>query len=138
MKRSPLSAAQIAANITRLAKLAIERDDMVGANLEHYLTTQQEGEDWVEGTSQLDYCDAVFQCEQFAEEAGSRGESALLRALREFLIEAGFYRIMPQEEIDRTYVSGGKKWNFKLRGVAYTADYPYCAVTERPDDGCSN
>ncbi|AKF13603.1 hypothetical protein PHIN3_340 [Sinorhizobium phage phiN3] len=42
---------------------------------------------------------------------------------RSLLIQFGFYRPMPQDEIENTYVSGGRvPWFFKLNGIRYTSD----------------
>lgn len=48
---------------------------------------------------------------------------AVVDTCRTLLIEFGFFRVMPQDEIDATTVSPGiSKWVFKRGGVAYTTD----------------
>lgn len=44
----------------------------------------------------------------------------LLKVARQALIAIGYYRVMPQEEIEQTYVSFGTAWTFKLDQIAYT------------------
>lgn len=68
---------------------------------------------------EYDELDALFDTECRAEDFKERG---LLLSCRRLLITIGFYRVMPQNEIDNTWVSSGTKWDFKLGGVAYTAD----------------
>jgi hypothetical protein len=52
-----------------------------------------------------------------------RQASRLLRVARRALIDIGFYRVMPPEEIDNTFTSSGRAaWAFKLEGHAYTTD----------------
>lgn len=54
-----------------------------------------------------------------------RESRRLLKVARETCIAIGFYRVMPQEEIDNTYTSSTRApWTFKLKGVAYTSDDP--------------
>lgn len=50
-------------------------------------------------------------------------ERPVITVARTLLIEFGYYRPMPQEEIDNTYTSGGRvPWHFKLNGIRYTSD----------------
>lgn len=42
---------------------------------------------------------------------------------RRVLVEIGFYRVMTEDEISSTWVSGGRSpWDFRLDGVPYTSD----------------
>ena len=50
-------------------------------------------------------------------------DDAFQRECRKILIDIGYYRVMPQAEIDSTYVSSGKKWDFKRKGIPYTQDH---------------
>lgn len=67
---------------------------------------------------------ALFDIEQRAEDHAKKHADArrLLKIARDLLIQIGFYRVMPQDEINNTFVSSGTKWAFKLNGVAYTTD----------------
>lgn len=52
------------------------------------------------------------------------GRRRLLTLCRKTLITIGFYRVMPQDEIDSTFSSaGGPVWCFKLNKVAYTTNH---------------
>lgn len=66
-----------------------------------------------------DELDALFDTEDRAEDFKERG---LLTDCRRLLIEVGFYRVMSEDEILNTVVSSGTRWDFKMGGVAYTAD----------------
>lgn len=75
-----------------------------------------------------DELDALFDTEDRAEDFKERG---LLVSCRRLLIEIGFYRVMPESEINNTYVSSGTKWDFRLNGTAYTADDSRYTFEER-------
>lgn len=66
---------------------------------------------------------ALFDIEDRAEDPQD-GDRRLLKLCRQALIEIGFYRVMPQEEIDSTTRSGGGPvWCFRLNKLAYTTDH---------------
>jgi hypothetical protein len=71
---------------------------------------------------------AAFDAEDRAEtwvQEGNVEARPLLKAARQALIDIGFYRSMPGQEIDNTYTStGGSPWAFKLAGIPYTHDEP--------------
>lgn len=56
-----------------------------------------------------------------AEEAEGQSRT-MVRKLRSMMIDIGYYRVMPQEEIENTFTSHGTPWVFKMDGVAYTSD----------------
>ena len=63
------------------------------------------------------------------------GDKRLLKVARQVLIDLGFFRIMPQDEIDNTYTSSGRSpWDFKLGGVPYTTDETH-EHWQFPDEG---
>lgn len=75
----------------------------------------------VERYEPYDAIDAVFDIEDRAHE---NEDLNLLKFSREALIKIGFYRVMPEAEIEATVVSGGRDpWDFKLEGLAYTSDF---------------
>jgi len=117
-----VNAKEIYQNVTRLAKEHIEKRTILGLEIDYHLEVQNDGD-----RSQLDYALAVFDAECFLENNRMAKE---LREARLFLIAAGYYRVMPAEEIQRTCVSRGNVWTFKLGGVAYTSDYPTCQINE--------
>jgi hypothetical protein len=49
---------------------------------------------------------------------------------RTILIAAGFYRVISEEEIARTYTSSGNAYAFKHRGAKYWADDAMCTWLE--------
>lgn len=50
---------------------------------------------------------------------------ALLKLIRTIMIDMGYYRPMTGDEISSTFCSNGRvPWDFKLKTVAYTTDYP--------------
>jgi hypothetical protein len=71
---------------------------------------------------------AAFDTEDRAEtwvHEGHSGARSLLKAARQSLIDIGFYRPMPPQEIEETYTSHGRSpWTFKLFGIPYTHDDP--------------
>lgn len=67
-----------------------------------------------------DELSALFDIEDRNEDKD--GDRALLTFCRCLLIDIGFYRVMPQDEIDATTVSHGTPWAFKHKRVAYTTD----------------
>lgn len=78
-----------------------------------------------------DEVSALFDVEDRAEMWGTEAATPdqrkaarrLLKIARRVLIDIGFYRVMPQDEIDNTFTSSGRApWSFKLDGVAYTTD----------------
>lgn len=119
-----LTPAEIAGNIAKLAITEINSRSKLGEEIGYYLGVQTENEEY---SGKPDYVDAVFQTECFAEDNEDR---AMLKLARSLLIRAGYYRIMPQSEIDSTVVSLGAKWAFKQDGVAYTLDYSASEVAE--------
>jgi len=57
-------------------------------------------------------------------EVSERHDRHMIRLCRRLLIAAGFYRVMPQDEIDSTFRSSGRKvWDFVQDGVKYTTDH---------------
>ena len=73
-----------------------------------------------EGEQPYDVADAFLDVENLSDTEKAYVE---YRAeCRRILIDVGYYRIMPQKEIDDTIVTSGTKWAFKLKGVAYTQD----------------
>jgi hypothetical protein len=87
---------------------------------------QEEVSHLVHGVDDREYdydeLDALFDIEERSEH-GSLAHRGLLKQCRQLLTQMGFYRAMPQDEIDNTWVSGGTKWHFKMGGVPYTSDY---------------
>lgn len=78
-----------------------------------------------------DEVSALFDVEDRAETWGveaatpdqRKAARRLLQVARRVLIDIGFYRVMPPEEIDSTVtLSGRAAWAFKLEGHAYTTD----------------
>ena len=71
-------------------------------------------------------------------DAESKAESekyaATLKQARALLIAIGFYRVMPQAEIDSILFSTRSPWNFKSYGIAYTTDF----TTEEWFNGVEN
>lgn len=71
---------------------------------------------------------AAFDVEDRAEtwvDEGHAGARSLLVAARQALIDIGYYRAMPQQEIADTYTSNGRSpWAFRLFGLPYTSDDP--------------
>lgn len=82
--------------------------------IEHKLNIDREESDEV-----YDTCDALLEIYDMAE---CNSELKLIKECRLILIDLGFYRIMPQSEIDNTTVSRGTVWDFKIKGTAYTSD----------------
>lgn len=89
----------------------------------------------VERDYDYDELDALFDIEDRAEIFKERG---LLTACRRLLIEVGFYRAMPQEEINNTSISSGTTWYFKLGGTAYTSDYSQFSFEKELNDMCES
>ena len=67
-----------------------------------------------------DELDALFDTVDLAE--GWKARNLLIQC-RKMLIDVGYYRVMPDSQIARTWVSSGTRWHFKMSGVAYTADH---------------
>jgi hypothetical protein len=66
-------------------------------------------------------------CDDWLRDAETAENRKAVRRLQKVawrsLIAIGFYRVMPQEEIDSTVTSSGRQpWAFKLDGTAYTTD----------------
>lgn len=95
-----------------IEKINAQASGFLREEIDHQMTVERDYE--------YDELDALFDTEDNAEGWKKRG---LLRQCRMLLIEIGFYRIMPQSEIDNTWVSGGTKWDFRLDGEAYTGDH---------------
>lgn len=88
---------------------------------------QAEIDHYVHGVDDREYAydevSALFDMEERAEDPED-GDRRLLKICRQALIAIGFYRVMPQHEIDSTVRSGGGPvWSFKLNKVAYTTDH---------------
>lgn len=79
--------------------------------IEHFMGIEERDYDY-------DEVSALFDAMNLENQSNS-----VVRTCRNVLIEFGFFRVMPDEEIENTYVSNGRvPWNFKLKGVAYTTD----------------
>lgn len=88
---------------------------------------QGEVDHFVHGVEEREYAydevSALFDIEDRAEDPHD-GDRRLLKLCRQTLIAIGFYRVMPQDEIDSTFRSGdGSVWCFKLNKLAYTTDH---------------
>ena len=92
--------------ISRLAASERQARTPLGRELDHYCAVQETP----------DLVDAVEQAERYAEDTGDR---RMLLRVRRMLIAAGYYRPMSPEEIERTQVTSGSVWAFRLGGVAY-------------------
>jgi hypothetical protein len=123
-KSHTMKATEIKENIIRLAQAEVAAGSKLGEEIDYYLGVQKENEEY---SGKPDYPDAVFEALRFAE---GNDDHSMLRAVRKFLIAAGDYRVMPQDEIDRTTVTSGLKWHFKMAGVAYTSDYASYQICE--------
>ena len=99
-----LSAARLEATSTPL-----------GGEIEHH--THVDGRDYA-----YDEVSALFDAYAFAE--NETKDLRVIRRARELLIEHGFYRIMPPEEIANTWHFPARTaWDFKLKKQPYTTDY---------------
>ena len=55
-------------------------------------------------------------------------QKALVKNCRRILIDIGFYRVMPAEEVASTVTSnGGAPYAFRMDGTAYTTDFNHDA-----------
>jgi hypothetical protein len=109
---------EIRAAIISLAQQEIVKKTKLGNEIGYFLGVQEENDDFEE----VDDVDAVFEAEKFAE---NNDDHSMLKLIRDLLIKAKFYRIMPREEIDRCMVTSGTVWNFIKDKVAYTSDFCY-------------
>ena len=82
--------------------------------LEHYMNVDRDTPE--PGEAPFDMADAFFDAMEFGE---NNQDTALEKMCKLILIELGYYVPMSQTEIDNTYVTRGKAWNFKLKGVPY-------------------
>lgn len=94
------------------------------SEIRHYMSIEDREYAYDEVCAVFDVEEA---CEEFlkdrsADKASAKETRATLKFARRALIAIGFYRVMPQEEIDNTWSSSGYIWNFKEKGVAYTSD----------------
>lgn len=81
--------------------------------IEFHMDLERDGEAYDEVCGLLDVEDR----------AEMNSERKMLTEARRALVALGFYRPMPKEEIDNTYVTHGTKWHFKMNNVAYTTDH---------------
>lgn len=87
----------------------------LGGEIEHFMTLDDR-------EYAYDEVSALFDAYALAEQETK--DRRIIDAARTLLIEVGFYRVMPDEEIADTFMSSGRSpWNFKRGGVAYVTDF---------------
>lgn len=83
----------------------------------HYMTIEER---------EYPYDEVMAVLDTLVRQEDEDGDKKLLKQARQILIDLGFFRVMPQEEIDNTFRSGrGPVWDFALKGVKYTSDFTY-------------
>lgn len=95
-------------------------DTELQSEIEHHLSIEDREYPYDPLCALLDIEDRAESDREFPE------NRRLLRACHDVLIELGFYRVMPQDEIASVTVTRGTKWCFKKAGVAYTTDHLVC------------
>ena len=79
----------------------------------------------VEGFEEEDAGNYKLAVEDAIDQAEDQGNKKMLNKLRAVGIDIGMYRVIEQEEIDRTSTTRGKVWDFTKNGKKYVYDTNY-------------
>jgi hypothetical protein len=82
--------------------------------LQHYMEVDRDEPE--EGDAPYDIANAFFDAMDFAEDNQDTG---LERICKLILIDVGFYKPMSQQDINNSYVTSGRVWDFKMNGIPY-------------------
>ena len=94
------------------------------AECEHQMSVETE-----DGPAHQDVVSAFDDAYNFLECSEDR---AGVKAAREALIEAGYYRVMTTQEIADTVTTRGTAWSFRLKGKPYIYDKSFDKWLEAP------
>jgi hypothetical protein len=105
------------ARATLLDAARAEKGTGLASEIEHFMNVDDR-------EYAYDEVSALFDAMSLAEQNRGPGSRAVIDRARALLIDAGFYRVMPDDEAANTFRSnGGAPEDFRLKGVRYTTDF---------------